>query len=107
MDEQEVVENSVNIESMGRLRYGSKMDFLETKRIFIEIGIEINTTILTCTFDQIKRSPAAKMNIIMRNRRAADRMKERFGTEYFRKWFVHYSIDGIEQFFPEVAGELG
>lgn len=107
MEDQDVAENSVNLESHGRLRYGSQIDFLETKRIFFEMGIEINTTILTCTVDQIKRAPAAEINVVMRNRQAASRMKDRFGTEYFRKWFVHYGIDGIERFFIEIASKLG
>lgn len=107
MEDQDVAENFLNLESHGRLRYGSQIDFLETKRIFRAIGIEINTTILTCTVDQIKRAPAAEINVVMRNRQAAIRMKEKFGTEYFRKWFVHYGIDGIEKFFVEIASKMG
>ncbi len=106
MEEQDVVENLVNIETFGRFRYGSRKDLQEIKRIFAEMGIVVNMTIPSCTVEEIKRAPAAKLNIVTRNRKAAKRMNEKFGTDYYRKWASHYGMDGIESFFLEVASKL-
>jgi nitrogenase molybdenum-cofactor synthesis protein NifE len=106
MEEQDVIDNLVNLETFGRFRYGSRKDLGEIKRIFGDIGINVNMTIPSCTVEEIKRAPAAQLNIITRNRKAAKRMKEKFGTDYYRKWASHYGIEGIERFFLEVSSKL-
>lgn len=106
MEEKDIIENSVNLEIFGRYRGCFERCLAETKKIFADIGIRVNTTILGCTVDDIKRAPAAQLNIIMRDRMAATRMKEKFGTEYFRKGPNHYGIYGTERFFLEVASAL-
>jgi nitrogenase molybdenum-cofactor synthesis protein NifE len=107
MEEQDVMDKQVNLESFGRFRYGSQVDLREIKRIFNDIGIGVNTTLLNCTVDDIKRAPAAELNIITRNRKAGKLMNQKFGTGYFRKWASHYGLDGIEKFFVEVGSKLG
>lgn len=107
MEEQDVVEDMVNIESFAMFRHGSQQNLQNIKRILGEIGIKVNATLLGCTVNKIKTAPAAELNVVIGNRQGAKRMKEKFGTEYIRKEFTHYGIDGIETFFIEVGSRFG
>lgn len=106
MEEQDVSEDLVNIEYSGRFRYGSRRDLEETYRLFGLMGVRINTTILSCSVEQIKKAPAAAVNIVSRHRKAARLMSERFGTGYFHKWAIHYGLGGIEKFYSEIGSRL-
>ena len=106
MDEQEITENLVNIESFGRFTYGFRSELAEIKKIFGEMGVSVNLTLPTCTVDEIKRAPAAELNIVTRNLRWAERMKERFGNDYLRKWFFYFGLDGVEKFYHDCASKL-
>jgi len=108
MEEQDVIENSVNLEAFGRYTRRFWNDVEEMRRVLGTIGIELNTTIPTATVDAIKRAPAASLNIVVtRNTRWADRMKERFGTDYVKKWYFYVGFDNVGKFFIEVASKLG
>jgi len=106
MEEQEIAENLVNIESFGRFTYGFRSELAEIKHIFGEMGVSVNLTLPTCTVDEIKRAPAAELNIVTRNLRWAERMKERFGNDYLRKWFFYFGLDGVEKFYHDCASKL-
>jgi nitrogenase molybdenum-iron protein alpha/beta subunit len=57
MEEQDVEEHSVNIETFGgRQNYGFKRQLEETEKLFASMGIKINTTLLSCTVDELKKS---------------------------------------------------
>ena len=107
MEEQDIVENLVNIESFGRFTYGFESELQEIKHIFDEMGVRVNLTLPTCTVAEIKRAPAAELNIVTRNIRWAERMKENFGNDYLRKWFFYFGFDGVEKFYHDVASKLG
>jgi len=107
MEEQDIVENLVNIESFGRFTYGFESELQEIKHIFGEMGVRVNLTLPTCTVAEIKRAPAAELNIVTRNIRWAERMKENFGNDYLRKWFFYFGFDGVEKFYHDVASKLG
>lgn len=107
MEEQDIVENLVNIESFGRFTYGFESELQEIKHIFGEMGVRVNLTLPTCTVAEIKRAPAAELNIVTRNIRWAERMKENFGNDYLRKWFFYFGFDGVEKFYLDVASKLG
>lgn len=106
MEEQDISEDLVNIEYSGRFRYGSRRDLEEMRRLFSQMGIRINTTILSCNVEQIKHAPAAALNIVSRHRKAAKIMYERFGNDYFHKWAIHCGLEGIEKFYLEVGSRL-
>ncbi|MCK4458592.1 MAG: nitrogenase component 1, partial [Methanosarcinales archaeon] len=107
MEEQEIAPNLVNIESFGRFTYGFRSELAEIKHIFGEMGVSVNLTLPTCTVEEIKRAPAAELNIVTRNLRWAERMKERFGNDYLRKWFFYFGFDGVEKFYHDCASKLG
>ena len=75
--------------------------------ILNEIGISINATLLGGTVEDIKRAPAASINIVTHNRMAANRMNERFKTKIFRKSPLHNGINGIEKFYIDIASNFG
>lgn len=107
MEEQDVIDNCVNIELSGGRRISFKRRIAEMRRIFAKIGIGINTTLFSCNVDDIKRAPAASLNIITHNRLAAKRMTERFKTKAFRRSPRHSGIAGIEQFYIDIASNFG
>lgn len=107
MEEQDVKDNQVNIELNGRCRFSFKRRLEEMKRIFKEIGIGINATLLGGTVEDIKRASAACLNVVTHNRIAAKRMNERFGTGIFKKEPTHNGINGTEQFYIDVASKFG
>jgi len=103
----DVEEHSINIETFGRFSYGFKRQLEETKKLFHSMGVKINTTLLNCSVDEIKRAPAAELNLVGRGIRWAERMKEKFGTDYIRRWFFYTGIEGTEKFLMDVASKLG
>ena len=107
MEEQDIEENLINIETSGRYTYGFKSEIAEVKRIFGRMGVKVNLALPTCTVKELKKAPAAELNIVTRNIRWAQKMKKKFGNDYFRKWFYYYGFDGLEKFYNEVAERLG
>lgn len=106
MEKQDIEENLVNLETSD----GFKRDLEELTRLFEMIGVRINTTFLCCSVDAIKRAPAAELNIAgWRGVRWAERMKNKFGTEYIRGSFSYsgYStLEGAEKFLFDIASKL-
>ncbi|MCK4736269.1 MAG: hypothetical protein KAT65_27700, partial [Methanophagales archaeon] len=96
-----------NIESFGRYTYGFESELREIRRIFNAMDVIVNLTLPTCSVEEIKRAPAAELNIVTRNIRWAEQMKNRFGTDYLRKWFFYFGFDGVENFYMDVASKLG
>jgi len=108
MEEQDVIEDSANLEAFGRHTRRFWNDVEEMRRVLGNIGIELNTTIPTASVDAIKRAPSAPLNIVVtRNTRWAERMKERFGTDYAKKWYFYVGFDEVGKFFVETASKLG
>jgi nitrogenase molybdenum-iron protein alpha/beta subunit len=109
MEEQDVDEHSVNIEFFGgRYNYGFKRQLEETKELFNRMGVRINTTLLNCTVDELKKAPAAELNLVGRGIRWAEQMEKEFGTRYlFRRWFSYTGLDGAEKFLMDIASRLG
>lgn len=107
MEEQDVLDNKVNIELNGRCRISFKRRLNAMKSVFNKIGIGINAILLGGNVEDIKRAPAASINIVTHNRIATKRMNERFGTGIFRKSPTHNGIDGIERFYVDIASNFG
>jgi len=107
MEDQDIEEHSINIETFGRFGYGFKRQLVDTKRLFGSMGVKINTTLLNCSVDGIKRAPAAELNLVRRGVRWAELMKDKFGTDYIRRWFFYTGIEGTESFLMDVASKLG
>ena len=109
MEEQDVEEHSVNIEFFGgRYNYGFKRQLEETKELFNRMGVRINTTLLNCTVDELKKAPAAGLNLVGRGIRWAEQMEKKFGTDFLlRRWFSYTGLDGTEKFLMDIASKLG
>jgi nitrogenase molybdenum-cofactor synthesis protein NifE len=108
MEEQDVIENSVNLESTGRYTYGFNLEIQEYRRILAKMGISINAVFPTSTVERIKRAPAARLNVVRsRTPRWADHMRNEFGTDQIKKWPHHSGIDGIGSFFLNLGSKLG
>lgn len=107
MEEQDVEENSVNLEASDG--FGRGLD--EMTRLFDMIGIRINTTFLSCTVDAIRRAPAAELNIVgWRGTIWAELMNKRFSTDYIKgssSYSTYSALEGTERFFFDVAGKFG
>ena len=108
MDDQydENADNLVNIETFGRFSYGFESELKEMASLLGKMGVGINTTLLSCTVDAIKKAPAARLNIVRRGIRWAEQMKKEFDTDYLRRWFFYTGIDGTEKFMLDVASKL-
>src|SRR5690606_12116988 len=63
MEEQDVIENSVNLESNGRYTYGFNLELQEVGRILGQMGVSINAVLPTTTVERIRQAPAAQLNI--------------------------------------------
>ncbi|HOI70225.1 MAG TPA: nitrogenase component 1 [Methanothrix sp.] len=108
MEEQDVIENSVNLESTGRYTYGFNLEIQEYRRILAKMGTSINAVIPTSTVEWIKRAPAAQLNVVRsRTPRWADHMRDEFGIDQIKKWPHHSGIDGIGSFFLDLGSRLG
>ncbi|MEA1866140.1 MAG: nitrogenase component 1 [Euryarchaeota archaeon] len=109
MEEQDVVEHSVNIETFGgRRTFGYARQLEETKKLFASMGITVQTSLLSCTVDELKRAPAAELNIVGRGLRWAEQMEKEFGTKHLiRRRFFYSGLDGTDRFLMEMASKLG
>lgn len=65
-----------------------------------------NMTFPKCTVDEVKRAPAAQLNIVRRGTRWAEQMRKEFGTDYIREQFFYSGIDSIETFLRDVASKF-
>ena len=108
MEGQNVSDNLINLEAFGKNTYRFQSEMKEMSRLLGEMGIGINATLPSCTVKDIKKAPAAKLNVVVtRNVLWADTMKRKFGTEYIKKWFFYIGFDNAEKFFLELASKLG
>lgn len=106
MEDQDIIENTINVEAFTRFNYGWKTEHKEMTRIFHDMGLSINMTFPKCTVDEVKRAPAARLNIVRRGTRWAEQMRKEFGTDYIRKQFFYSGIDSIETFLRDVASKF-
>ena len=106
MEDQDIIENTINVEAFTRFNYGWKTEHKEMTRIFHDMGLSINMTFPKCTVDEVKRAPAAQLNIVRRGTRWAEQMRKEFGTDYIRKQFFYSGIDSIETFLRDVASKF-
>ena len=107
MEERDVEERSVNIEtSYGRFNYGARTQLKEMTQLFNKIGIKINTTFLTCTVAELKKAPAAELNIAGRGIEWAKHMKKEFGTDYLQRTFFYSGIEGTEKLLLDIASKF-
>ena len=107
MEEQDIIEKSINIETHMPFERRSEREIEELKRLFSEMRVRVNMTILTGTVEDIKCAPAAELNVVTGNIQAAKRMNEKFGTDYLRTWFTSFGISGIEKLMMNVATKFG
>lgn len=103
MEYQPVVPNSVNLESFA-WGYGGTEKMQGVIDMLQRIGITVNTILPTGGYEQIRTAPRAQLNVARRIR-WAQRMQNRFGTEY-----VHFpnlgewaGVKGIEEFYCKIA----
>ena len=107
MEKQTVIPYSVNIETVG---WGSegRMVLREIGQTLEQAGASVNTWIPSATVEQLKKAPAAQLNLVKRVRWAR-RMKELFGTDYLHMNDSgrYVGLDGISCFYRDVAEKLG
>ncbi len=101
------VENSVNIDTFGRLHYYEdlKGEIVEIKAILNRIGIKVNTVFPGCSVADIKKMPAAELNFMRRSENAAKFMQKNYDMDYlFDPLCVRYAgLEGIERFYMDIA----
>ncbi|MCK4735943.1 MAG: nitrogenase component 1 [Methanophagales archaeon] len=101
------VENSVNIDTFGRLHYYEdlKGEIEEIIAVLSKIGIKVNTVFPGCSLSDIKRMPAAELNFMRRSENAAKFMQKKYDMDYlFDPLCVRYAgLDGIERFYMDIA----
>ena len=107
MEPQEKVPLGVNIETIGWggegiLSLHEMEDFLKT------CGVRVITWIPSASVDELKKAPAAQVNIVKRIRWAR-MMKEKFGTDYVHLDGTgrYMGITGIMTFYRDLAEKLG
>ncbi len=100
------ISHSVNIETVGWGSAGSLV-LREMECFLNSCGITVNTWIPSASYEELRRAPAAELNLVRRIR-WAKRMKERFGTDYMQiSTDGRYSgLDGICTFYRDVGQAL-
>jgi nitrogenase molybdenum-iron protein alpha/beta subunit len=108
MEEQDVIENSVNLESNGRNTFGFNLELQEVGSILGKMGITLNTVFPTTTVKRIKQAPAARLNIARsRTDKWAAYMKDEFGTDHIKSWPHNSGIEGMARFLMDIGTRMG
>ena len=107
MEKQAVIPYSVNIETVG---WGSegRMLLREIEKTLNLAGATVNTWIPSATVEQLKKAPAAQLNLAKRIR-WAKRMQTRFGTDYLHinDSGRYVGLDGVSCFYRDIGKKLG
>ena len=107
MEKQPVIPGSVNIETVG---WGSegKLVLREIEKTLGLAGITVNTWIPSTSVEQLKKAPAAQLNLVKRIRWAR-RMKALYGTDYLHlnDSGRYVGLDGIARFYTDIGEKLG
>jgi nitrogenase molybdenum-cofactor synthesis protein NifE len=101
------IENSVNIETVAWGIEGSQV-LNEIEDFLMLCGVHVNCRIPSSPLEQLKRAPAASLNLVRHFVRWARRMKELYGTEYlhFGETSRYDGLDGIACFYSDIAERL-
>jgi nitrogenase molybdenum-iron protein alpha/beta subunit len=107
MEKTPVVENSVNIETISWHLEGGR-NLHEMERFLNQCGIVVNSWILSSPLEELKRAPAAKLNLVRFFVRWARHMKDVFGTDYlaFGDTNRYDGLEGIGRFYLDIAERL-
>ncbi|WP_321492220.1 nitrogenase component 1 [uncultured Desulfobacter sp.] len=101
------IENSVNLETIAWGIEGSQV--LNEIEDFLNLcGVHVNCRIPSSPLEQLKRAPAASLNLVRYFVRWARRMKELYGTEYLHigETTRYEGLDGIARFYSDIAQRL-
>lgn len=105
MEKQEIIPYSVNIETVG---WGSegKSVLREIEQTLNQAGVVVNTWIPSAAPEQLKKAPAAQLNLV-KQIRWARKMRDIFGTDYLHinDSGRYVGLDGISQFYRDI-GEM-
>lgn len=105
MEKKEVIPYSVNIETVG---WGSegKSVLREIEKTLNQAGVSVNTWIPSASPEELKKAPAAQLNLVKRVRWAR-KMRDLFGTDYLHinDSGRYVGLDGISQFYRDI-GEM-
>lgn len=107
MEPQEIDSLAINVESF-IWGFGGDDKLLTMKKTFEKLGIKVNVLLPSCNLESIKKAPKAALNIV-RRRKWADKMEEKFGTPYIHimdmmEW---HGFDGISEFYLQIGRALG
>ena len=102
-----VIPHSVNIETVGWGSNGSLI-LREIEAFLNRCGITVNTLFPSASYEEIRRAPAAQLNLARRVRWAR-LMKEQFGTDYLHLSSEgRYSgLEGICTFYRDIGAAMG
>ena len=102
-----VIPHSVNIETVGWGSNGSLI-LREIEAFLNRCGITVNTWFPSASYEEIRRAPAAQLNLARRVRWAR-LMKEQFGTDYLHLSSEgRYSgLEGICTFYRDIGAAMG
>ena len=107
MEPQEKICRSINIETIG---WGGEglLALREMEKFLLQCGIQVNCWIPSSPLEELKKAPAAELNVVKRIRWAR-MMKESFGTDYLHLDGTgrYLGLRGILSFYRDMAGKLG
>ncbi len=107
MEPQERIANAVNVETF-IWGYGGAGQLQRVEALLRQMGIRIHTYLPAADLAGLRKAPAAALNIVRRKKWAIT-MKERFGTEFFHvadmaEW---QGIQGLQEFYRTIGTKLG
>lgn len=108
MEKVPVEEYSVNLETISWHLEGSK-NLHEIEDFLGQCGITANCWIPSSPIEELKRAPAAKLNLVRFFVRWAKHMKNVFGTDYLAYGDTNRydGLEGIGRFYLDIAQRLG
>lgn len=99
--------SSINIESF-LWGYGGTEKLQRMEKLLARMGIRVNTFFPTAPMERIRSAPAAALNLV-RRRKWAMAMEEKFGTPYLHvadmsQW---HGLDGMRELYETIGERLG
>jgi nitrogenase molybdenum-iron protein alpha/beta subunit len=99
--------NSVNFIGFCPDDFKVEADLREIKRMMTNYGVTINSIISNCSYEELKRAPAAELNVVIgQGTELAKQMKDKFGIPYIEVGYP-YGLRGSWDLIDAVSDHMG